>query len=43
MIKDLVNYLLNINIPVKQNATKKRLFDFTAEAIKYYWPVKLRH
>lgn len=40
-MKDLVSYLLNINILVWSNVAERRLFDYIGEAIKYYWPVKL--
>ena len=39
-MKDVVSYLLNINIPVQNNTFKKRLFDFIVLTIDYYWPTQ---
>lgn len=39
-MKDLVCYLLDINIPVQSNAAKKKLFDLAIVVIDYYWPVQ---
>ena len=40
LMKDLISYLLDINIPMQSNAFKKRLFNFTILAIDYYWPIQ---
>ena len=35
LIKDLVSDLLNINIPVQKNMSKKKQIDFTVSTIDY--------
>lgn len=32
--------MLNINIPIRSNTAKKRLFNCAVGAIEYYWPIK---
>ena len=38
-MKDLICYLLDINIPVQSNAAERGLFDRAVETIDYYYPV----
>ena len=40
LMKDLVCCLLDGNIPVQNDAAKRRLFDRAFEAIDYYWLVR---
>lgn len=41
MIKDLVSFLLDLNIYVhKSDTTNKRLFNYAIKAIKYYWSIR---
>lgn len=35
LMKDLVDYLLDVNIPMQSNATGKRLFNLSVLAIHY--------
>ena len=39
-MKDLVYYLLDVNILVQSNAAEKKMFELAAEAIDYYYPVQ---
>lgn len=39
-MKDLVSYLLDINISMQSDATEKRLFNFVVLAINYYWYIQ---
>lgn len=41
LIKDLVSDLLNINIPVQKNMSKKKQIDFTVSTIDYNQPIQL--
>ena len=41
LIKNLVSYSLDVNIPVQSNASEKQLFDLAVSAIDYYWPIRL--
>lgn len=36
LMNDLIGYLLGINIPVQNNVSRKRLFDFAISTIEYY-------
>ena len=40
LIKDLVCYSLDVNIPFQSNAAERRLFERVVEAIDYYCPVQ---
>lgn len=41
LIKELVSFLLDLNIYVSRSDTaEKILFDCAVEAIQYYWPVR---
>ena len=35
-MKDLISYLLDVNISVLSNSTKKKLFDCVIKDINYY-------
>ncbi len=39
-MKDLVSYSLDVNIPVRNDAPERRLFDLAVLAIDYHWPIR---
>ncbi len=39
LMKDLVSYSLDVNIPVRSDAPERRLFDLTVLAIDYHRPI----
>ena len=41
LIKDLISYSSDVNIPVQNNAFKKRFFDLAVLTIDYHRPIQL--
>ena len=39
LMKDLVSYSLDINIPVQSDVPERQLFNLAVLSIDYYWPI----